>query len=180
MGIMGFNSFCIGNMVGGGVFMLPANLAHVSGPMGSTLAWSITGLGVFMIALVFGNLANQTRIKSWTTKLCSSDVPFKKAGKVAGYSMAWGYWAVNWAATASVIISFAGYLSTFLPVLQSKQILFSMNGFSLELGKGLTFLVCSLMLWGIQYILSQNIDRAGNMNLLATIAKKLSDLQCLL
>ena len=27
------------------------------------------------------------------------------------------------------------------------------------------------MLWGIQYILSQNIDRAGNMNLLATIAK---------
>ncbi len=44
-------------MVGGGVFMLPANLAQVSGPMGSTLAWSITGLGVFMIALVFGNLA---------------------------------------------------------------------------------------------------------------------------
>ena len=27
------------------------------------------------------------------------------------------------------------------------------------------------MLWGIQYILSQNIDQAGNMNLLATIAK---------
>lgn len=71
----------------------------------------------------------------------------KKAGKVAGYSMAWGYWAANWAATASVIISFAGYLSTFFPVLQSKQILFSINGFSLELGKGLTFLVCSLMLW---------------------------------
>ena len=43
-------------MVGGGVFMLPANLAQVSS-MGSTLAWSITGLGVFMIALVFGNLA---------------------------------------------------------------------------------------------------------------------------
>ena len=57
MGIMGFNSFCYRNMVGGGVFMLPANLAQVSGPMGSTLAWSITGLGVFMIALVFGNLA---------------------------------------------------------------------------------------------------------------------------
>ena len=95
----------------------------------------------------------------------------QKAGKVAGYSMAWGYWAANWNATASVIISFAGYLSTFFPVLQSKQILFSINGFSLELGKGLTFLVCSLMLWGIQYILSQNIDRAGNMNLLATIAK---------
>ena len=70
----------------------------------------------------------------------------QKAGKVAGYSMAWGYWAAN-SRNRSVIISFAGYLSTFFPVLQSKQILFSINGFSLELGKGLTFLVCSLMLW---------------------------------
>ena len=48
----------------------------------------------------------------------------QKAGKVAGYSMAWGYWALT-GATASVIISFAGYLSTFFPVLQSKQILFN-------------------------------------------------------
>ena len=56
-GLWVLTAFVIGNMVGGGVFMLPANLAQVSGPMGSTLAWSITGLGVFMIALVFGNLA---------------------------------------------------------------------------------------------------------------------------
>ena len=83
-------------MVGGGVFMLPANLAQVSGSMGSTLAWSITGLGVFMIALVFGNLAiRKPELKAECTKLCSSDVSFKKAGKVAGYSMAWGYWALT-------------------------------------------------------------------------------------
>ena len=56
-GLWILTAFVIGNMVGGGVFMLPANLAHVSGPMGTTLPWSITGLGVFMIALVFGNLA---------------------------------------------------------------------------------------------------------------------------
>lgn len=124
-GLWVLTAFVIGNMVGGGVFMLPANLAQVSGPMGSTLAWSITGLGVFMIALVFGNLAiRKPELKAECTKLRSSDVSFKKAGKVAGYSMAWGYWAANWAATASVIISFAGYLSTFFPVLQSKQILF--------------------------------------------------------
>ena len=70
-------------MVGGGVFMLPANLAQVSGPMGSTLAWSITGLGVFMIALVFGNLAiRKPELKAECTKLCSSDVSFKKLVKL--------------------------------------------------------------------------------------------------
>ena len=111
-------------MVGGGVFMLPANLAQVSGPMGSTLAWSITGLGVFMIALVFGNLAIRKPELKLDHKAMLKRCFLQKAGKVAGYSMAWGYWAANWAATASVIISFAGYLSTFFPVLQSKQILF--------------------------------------------------------
>ncbi|MGG2067173.1 MULTISPECIES: amino acid permease [unclassified Bacillus (in: firmicutes)] len=171
-GLWVLTAFVVGNMVGGGVFMLPANLAQVSGPMGSTLAWTITGLGVFMIALVFGNLAmRKPNLKAGPQSYAQAMFTSPKAGKVAGYSMAWGYWAANWAATASVIISFAGYLSTFFPVLQSKQILFTTNGFSLELGKALTFAVCSIMLWGIQYILSQNIDRAGNMNLLATVAK---------
>ena len=171
-GLWILTAFVVGNMVGGGVFMLPANLAQVSGPMGSTLAWTITGLGVFMIALVFGNLAmRKPNLKAGPQSYAQAMFTSPKAGRVAGYSMAWGYWAANWAATASVIISFAGYLSTFFPVMQSKQILFTINGFSLELGKCLTFAVCSIMLWGIQYILSQNIDRAGNMNLLATVAK---------
>lgn len=171
-GLWILTAFVVGNMVGGGVFMLPANLAQVSSPMGSALAWSITGLGVFMIALVFGNLAiRKPELKAGPQSYAQALFTSQKAGKVAGYSMTWGYWAANWAATASVIISFAGYLSTFFPILQSEQVLFSINGFVLELGKGLTFVVCSSMLWGIQYILSQNIDRAGNMNLLATIAK---------
>ncbi|MEI4803360.1 amino acid permease [Bacillus sp. NPDC077411] len=171
-GLWILTAFVVGNMVGGGVFMLPANLAQVSGPMGSTLAWTITGLGVFMIALVFGNLAmRKPNLKAGPQSYAQAMFTSPKSGKVAGYSMAWGYWAANWAATASVIISFAGYLSTFFPVMQSKQVLFTTNGFSLELGKCLTFAVCSIMLWGIQYILSQNIDRAGNMNLLATVAK---------
>ncbi|MGR5986280.1 amino acid permease [Bacillus cytotoxicus] len=171
-GLWILTAFVVGNMVGGGVFMLPANLAQVSGPLGSTLAWSITGLGVFTIALVFGNLSvRKPELKAGPQSYAQAMFPSPKIGKVAGYSMAWGYWAANWAPTASVIISFAGYLSTFFPILQSKQILFSISGSSLELGKGLTFAVCSIMLWGIQYILSQNIDRAGNMNLVATIAK---------
>lgn len=96
-GLWVLTAFVIGNMVGGGVFMLPANLAQVSGPMGSTLAWSITGLGVFMIALVFGNLAiRKPELKAGPQSYAQAMFPSKKAGKVAGYSMAWGYWAANW------------------------------------------------------------------------------------
>ena len=56
-GLLILTTFVIGNMVGGGIFMLPAQLAQVSSPLGATLAWIVTGLGVFLIALVFGNLA---------------------------------------------------------------------------------------------------------------------------
>jgi arginine:ornithine antiporter / lysine permease len=173
-GLWILTTFVVGNMVGGGIFMLPANLAQVSSPIGSTLAWGVTGLGVFMIALVFGNLAmRRPDLKAGPQSYAQAMFSSPKAGKIAGYSMAWGYWAANWAATASVIITFAGYLSTFFPIMQSAKPLFSIGSFQLELGKTITFLVCTTMLWGIQWILSQNFHRAGKMNLLATVTKVL-------
>jgi arginine:ornithine antiporter / lysine permease len=165
-------AFVIGNMIGGGIFMLPASLAQVASPMGSTLAWMATGFGVLMIALVFGNLATRKpELKAGPQSYAQAMFSSPKAGNVAGYSMAWGYWAANWAATASVIISFAGYLSTFFPILQSKQVLFSLGSFQLEVGKVLTFTVCSVVLWGIQWILSRDFNYAGNINILATGTK---------
>ncbi|AIE60241.1 Putative arginine/ornithine antiporter [Bacillus methanolicus MGA3] len=173
-GLLILTTFVIGNMVGGGIFMLPANLAQVSSPLGSTLAWGVTGLGVFMIALVFGNLAiRRPDLKAGPQSYAQAMFSSPKAGKIAGYSMAWGYWSANWAATASVIITFAGYLSTFFPIMQSVKPLFAIGSFQLELGKTITFLVCTVMLWGIQWILTQNFHYAGKMNLVATVAKVL-------
>lgn len=171
-GLWILTTFVVGNMVGGGIFMLPANLAQVSSPLGSTIAWVATGLGVFMIALVFGNLAiRKPNLKAGPQSYAQNLFSSPKAGKVAGYSMAWGYWAANWAATASVIISFAGYLTTFFPIMQSKKVLFSLGSFELEYGKKITFIICSIMLWGIQWILSKSFNSAGKMNLMATITK---------
>ncbi|MBU5211334.1 amino acid permease [Heyndrickxia oleronia] len=171
-GLWILTTFVVGNMVGGGIFMLPANLAQVSSPLGSTIAWVATGLGVFMIALVFGNLAiRKPNLKAGPQSYAQNLFSSPKAGKVAGYSMAWGYWAANWAATASVIISFAGYLTTFFPIMQSKKVLFSLGSFELEYGKTITFIICSIMLWGIQWILSKSFNSAGKMNLMATITK---------
>lgn len=165
-------TFVVGNMVGGGIFMLPSNLATVASPLGSTLAWMFTGIGVLMIALVFGNLAlRKPELKAGPQSYAQAMFRSPKTGRVAGYSMAWGYWAANWAATASVIISFAGYLSTFFPIMESEKILFSTSSFDLELGKFLTFMVCSVMLWGIQFILMRSFNGAGKINLLATVTK---------
>lgn len=164
--------FVVGNMVGGGIFMLPANLSKVASPAGATLAWLMTGFGVLMIALVFGNLAiRKPELKTGPQSYAQAFFQSPKAGRMAGYAVAWGYWAANWAATASVIISFAGYMSTFFPIMVSGKIIWSTGSFNLELGNFLTFAVCSIMLWGIQYILVKSFNSAGKLNLLATITK---------
>ncbi|MGE8079444.1 amino acid permease [Peribacillus loiseleuriae] len=173
-GLFILTAFVIGNMVGGGIFMLPANLAQVSSALGATLAWGITGIGVLMIALVFGNLAiRKPDLKAGPQSYAQAIFSSPNKGRVAGYSMAWGYWAANWAATASVIIAFAGYLSTFFPVLQSTKVIYSIDSFSLELGKTLTFAVCSLALWGIHTITVSSYNGAGKINFIATLTKVL-------
>lgn len=171
-GLWILTTFVVGNMVGGGIFMLPSNLAQVSSPLGSMVAWGVTGLGVLFIALVFGDLSvRKPELKAGPQSYAQAMFSSPKAGRVAGYSMAWGYWAANWAATASVIITFAGYLSTFFPIMQSTKNLITFGSFSLELGKLITFIVCTVMLWGIQAILSKSYNGAGKMNFMATIAK---------
>ncbi|MFJ7976160.1 amino acid permease [Peribacillus sp. NPDC096379] len=173
-GLFILTAFVIGNMVGGGIFMLPANLAQVSSALGATLAWGITGIGVLMIALVFGNLAvRKPDLKAGPQSYAQAIFSSPSKGRVAGYSMAWGYWAANWAATASVIIAFAGYLSTFFPVLQSTKIIYSTDSFNLELGKALTFAICSLALWGIHTITVSSYNGAGKINFIATATKVL-------
>ncbi|MCB6745864.1 hypothetical protein, partial [Anaerostipes hadrus] len=43
----------------------------------------------------------------------------------------------------------------------------------METGKFLTFAVCTVMLWGIQSILSHSFNSGGKMNLIATVTKVL-------
>lgn len=47
----------VGSMVGAGIFSLPATFGAATGPFGALVAWTIAGLGMLMLALVFQALA---------------------------------------------------------------------------------------------------------------------------
>jgi basic amino acid/polyamine antiporter, APA family len=55
MGLWMATALVIGNMIGSGVFLLPASLAGEAGPL-SMLGWVFTGVGAVLLALVFANL----------------------------------------------------------------------------------------------------------------------------
>ena len=52
MGLWMATALVVGNMVGSGVFLLPASLADSAGPI-SMLGWLFTGAGALVLALVF-------------------------------------------------------------------------------------------------------------------------------
>ncbi|MEW4372254.1 amino acid permease [Paenibacillus kandeliae] len=163
----------VGNMVGSGIFMLPRSLAAVSNPAGTVLAWSITGFGVLMLALVFGNLALRKPELSGGPQIYAKEL-FPNSpvlSLLSGFMSSWGYWVGNVAGFVAVITTFSSYLSTFIPAMKSSAVWFSIGSLDIKTGNALNFIVCSLLLWGTHALALRGIEGAGKMNLLATATK---------
>jgi arginine:ornithine antiporter / lysine permease len=173
LGVWLLTALVVGNMVGSGIFMLPRSLAEVASPGGTLLAWTVTGLGVLMLALVFGNLATRKPDLAGGIQLYAKSLfrEGSEASTFAGYSVAWGYWVANWTGNVAIITTFASYLSTFFTSMSSDKELFKVAGTSIELGNLLTFAVCTLLLWGMHFIILRGIQGAGKLNFAATAAK---------
>ncbi len=114
----------VGNMVGSGIFMLPRSLAEVSNPAGTVLAWGVTGFGVLMLALVFGNLALRKPELSGGPQIYAKEL-FPNSpvlSLLSGFMSSWGYWVGNVAGFVAVITTFSSYLSTFIPAMKSDAV----------------------------------------------------------
>ncbi|MER5732590.1 amino acid permease [Streptomyces sp. NPDC002138] len=98
----------MGNIVGGGIFLLPASVA----PFGtiSLVAFGILSLGAIALALVFGRLAG---------RLPQTGGPYVYAraafGDFAGFLAAWSYWITTWVSNAALAVAAVGYLAVLFP-----------------------------------------------------------------
>lgn len=173
LGFWILTALVVGNMVGSGIFMLPRTLSEVASPAGVLLAWGLTGSGVLATALVFGNLIIRKPELTGGPQIYAKEL-FKSGSKASiftGFLTSWGYWIGNLAGNIAIITTFAGYLSTFFPVLTSQHELFMIGEASIKVGNALTFVVCTLLLWGTHYLLLQGFNHAGRINFVATATK---------
>lgn len=173
LGLWILTALVVGNMVGSGIFMLPRTLSEVASPGGVLLAWVLTGAGVLATALVFGNLSIRKPALTGGPQIYAKEL-FKKGSHpstFSGFLSSWGYWIGNLAGNIAIITTFAGYLSTFFPVLTSQYELFTIGNFTLKVGNALTFLVCTVLLWGTHVIILQGVNNAGKINFVATATK---------
>ena len=98
----------MGNMIGSGVFLLPASLAAFG--WDAVAGWVFTIAGVLLLALVIARL---------TRALPTADGPhgfvLAAFGELAAFLIAWSYWIANWVGNAALAIAAVSYLSIFAP-----------------------------------------------------------------
>jgi APA family basic amino acid/polyamine antiporter len=98
----------MGNMIGSGIFLLPASLAELGGI--SLIGWLVSTGGALMLALVFARLA---RIDP------ASGGPYaytrRAFGDLAGFLVAWGYWISIWTSLGALAVALVGYLAALVP-----------------------------------------------------------------
>ncbi|GHE25276.1 amino acid permease [Streptomyces vinaceus] len=100
----------MGNIIGGGIFLLPASVA----PFGtiSLVAFGVLTAGAIALALVFGRLAE---------RLPQTGGPYVYAraafGDFAGFLAAWSYWITAWVSNAALAVAAVGYLGVLFPAI---------------------------------------------------------------
>ncbi|WP_010281236.1 amino acid permease [Bacillus timonensis] len=173
LGFWTLTALVVGNMIGSGIFMLPRTLSEAASPAGVMLAWGLTGLGVLATALVFGNLVIRKPSLSGGPQIYAKELfkPESHVSTISGFITTWGYWIGNVAGNIAIITTFAGYLSTFFPILTNQGVLFTIGSFSLKMGNALTFLICTFLLWGTHFIILNGVNGAGKINFIATATK---------
>ncbi|QKW49094.1 amino acid permease [Streptomyces buecherae] len=99
----------MGNIIGGGIFLLPALVA----PYGtvSLVAFVVLTAGALALALVFGKLAQRD-------PRTGGPYVYARAafGDFAGFLAAWSYWITTWVSNAALAVAAVGYLDVLVPV----------------------------------------------------------------
>ena len=144
-------SLVVGNMIGAGVFMMPALLAVYGGI--SLIGWILSAMGAIMIAALFSQL--------------SKLVPGKQGGPYAytrtgvgefpAFLVAWGYWISVWTTNAALSVAFVSYLAVIFPFL--------------ELNVTYSVGMAILVLWLLSWYNTLGIKKVGRLALITTILK---------
>ncbi len=140
-----------GNMIGSGIFLLPATLAAYGGI--SLLGWLCSAVGAILLALVFGELG---RLAPQTT---GGPYAYTKIslGEFPAYLVAWSYWISIWCANAAIAVALVSYLSVFFPRLSESPPAAILTGLS--------------VIWFLTWLNSKKIRTVGLVQLITTILK---------
>ncbi len=152
LGLWMATALVVGNMIGSGVFLLPAALGAFGGV--SILGWLFTSAGAMILALTFARLSRL---------LPKAGGPYAYTrmgfGDFAGFLVAWGYWVSVCAGNAAIAVAFVGYMAFFWRPLAQNPALAAAGA------------LCAI--WLLTWINARGVRQAGSIQLVTTILKLL-------
>jgi APA family basic amino acid/polyamine antiporter len=152
LGLWMCTALVVGNMVGSGVFLLPASLGAYGGI--SIVGWLITTAGALVLALMFSRLSRM---------MPAAGGPFaytrRGLGDFAGFLVAWGYWISIWTSNAALAVALVSYLTAFWPGLAGSNVLAAM----IAVGS----------IWLLSWVNAVGVRNAGVVQLVTTVLKLL-------
>ncbi len=150
LGLIACTALVVGNMVGSGIFLLPASLASF-GPI-ALGGWLLTSLGALVLAIIFARLAQ-------LVQKTGGPYAYTEAGygEFAGFLIAWGYWITLWTGNAAVAVALAGYVGFLFPLIGES------SSYSL--------LVALAAIWLLTLINVRGVKEAGAVQVLTTVLK---------
>lgn len=105
-------SLVVGNMIGTGIYILPASLAKY-GTI-SLLSWVYTSIGSIFLALTFAFLSKRFPKTGGPYIYCR-----EAFGKAVGFIIAYTYWIGNLVSIAGIAVASIGYLGYLTPFLDA-------------------------------------------------------------
>ena len=151
LGLWTTTSLVLGNMIGAGVFLMPATLASIGGV--SLVGWICAAIGAFLLAKVFANLSRLMPAAEGGPYAYSQ----KGLGDFAGFLVAWGYLVSVWFTNAAIAVSFISALSTFIPILATNPFIAVIAGLA--------------TIWILTWINTLGILTSGKVQLITTLLK---------
>jgi APA family basic amino acid/polyamine antiporter len=140
----------VGNMIGSGVFLLPASLAPYG--LNSIVGWIFTASGGVLLAVVFAALA-----RVYPQAGGPYLYPRVAFGECCGFVMAWGYWMSVWVGNAAIAIGSVAALSELVPALRTTH--------------GAPALTAVAMIWILTFVNYRGVKQVGVFQLVTTVLK---------
>ena len=140
----------VGNMIGSGVFLLPASLAPYG--LNSIFGWIFTATGGVLLAIVFAQLA-----RIYPQAGGPYLYPRVAFGECCGFVMAWGYWMSVWVGNAAIAIGSVAYLAELVPAIKTTQ--------------GAPALVSVALIWILTFLNWRGVKQMGVFQLVTTVLK---------
>jgi basic amino acid/polyamine antiporter, APA family len=115
-GLAAATALVMGNIIGGGIFTLPAAVA----PYGtvSLVAFVVLSVAAVLLALLFGKLARRSPVTGGLYVY-----PRDAFGPFAGFLSAWSYWTMCWVSIAALAVGVVGYVDVLIPLGDGKVVL---------------------------------------------------------